>query len=180
LGAALLALLLDVDIATSLNPGLLVTAAQASEIVAGEEGPALAASLNIRLPDPAPARAPADAKGPFSSWVVRNVMLVDGLGSPPRGPVSLHVVQDKLHSILGASAKVESAEFELDGTGMYALPGFIDSHAHIGTPTQGLAGPVTPPDYIFKLWLAHGITTCLLYTSPSPRDRTRSRMPSSA
>ena len=25
-----------------------------------------------------------------------------------------------------------------------------------------------------------GITTCLLYTSPSPRDRVRSRMPSSA
>ena len=26
----------------------------------------------------------------------------------------------------------------------------------------------------------HGINACLLYTSPSPRDRTRSRMPSSA
>eukprot|EP00657_Telonema_sp_P-1_P004555 TRINITY_DN2057_c0_g1_i1.p1 TRINITY_DN2057_c0_g1~~TRINITY_DN2057_c0_g1_i1.p1 ORF type:complete len:106 (-),score=25.69 TRINITY_DN2057_c0_g1_i1:66-356(-) len=26
----------------------------------------------------------------------------------------------------------------------------------------------------------HGNTFCLLYTSPSPRDRTRSRMPSSA
>ena len=25
-----------------------------------------------------------------------------------------------------------------------------------------------------------GLGTCLLYTSPSPRDRTRSRMPSSA
>ena len=25
-----------------------------------------------------------------------------------------------------------------------------------------------------------GVNTCLLYTSPSPRDRTRSRMPSSA
>ena len=25
-----------------------------------------------------------------------------------------------------------------------------------------------------------GLKTCLLYTSPSPRDRTRSRMPSSA
>ena len=25
-----------------------------------------------------------------------------------------------------------------------------------------------------------GITTCLLYTSPSPRDRQKSRMPSSA
>jgi len=26
----------------------------------------------------------------------------------------------------------------------------------------------------------HNATSCLLYTSPSPRDRTRSRMPSSA
>ena len=31
------------------------------------------------------------------------------------------------------------------------------------------------PDFVY------GVTnTCLLYTSPSPRDRTRSRMPSSA
>ena len=28
--------------------------------------------------------------------------------------------------------------------------------------------------------LSHSISSCLLYTSPSPRDRTRSRMPSSA
>ena len=28
--------------------------------------------------------------------------------------------------------------------------------------------------------VAKGTLTCLLYTSPSPRDRTRSRMPSSA
>ena len=28
--------------------------------------------------------------------------------------------------------------------------------------------------------LAIGITTCLLYTSPSPRDRQKARMPSSA
>ena len=38
---------------------------------------------------------------------------------------------------------------------------------------------------IFKQLLSHKpdlviIYTCLLYTSPSPRDRTRSRMPSSA
>ena len=32
------------------------------------------------------------------------------------------------------------------------------------------------PDHVFRL----GSITCLLYTSPSPRDRTRSRMPSSA
>ena len=36
-------------------------------------------------------------------------------------------------------------------------------------------GEALLPGYPF--WLAY---TCLLYTSPSPRDRTRSRMPSSA
>ena len=29
-------------------------------------------------------------------------------------------------------------------------------------------------------WIHHHFSNCLLYTSPSPRDRTRSRMPSSA
>ena len=29
-------------------------------------------------------------------------------------------------------------------------------------------------------WRPEPVTPCLLYTSPSPRDRTRSRMPSSA
>ena len=34
---------------------------------------------------------------------------------------------------------------------------------------------------VFILWLGGLLPgTCLLYTSPSPRDRTRSRMPSSA
>ena len=42
-------------------------------------------------------------------------------------------------------------------------------------------------DALVRLWDEHAILlfrgqdiTCLLYTSPSPRDRTRSRMPSSA
>ena len=33
---------------------------------------------------------------------------------------------------------------------------------------------------VFILYVAYLHYTCLLYTSPSPRDRTRSRMPSSA
>ena len=41
------------------------------------------------------------------------------------------------------------------------------------------------PDSRFRVTLDNGhnlvaYTACLLYTSPSPRDRTRSRMPSSA
>lgn len=37
---------------------------------------------------------------------------------------------------------------------MYLLPGFVDMHGHIGGQSQG-----TPAEYVFKLWLAHGITT---------------------
>ena len=32
----------------------------------------------------------------------------------------------------------------------------------------------------YRGWTRHGVDTCLLYTSPSPRDATLSRMPSSA
>ena len=34
------------------------------------------------------------------------------------------------------------------------------------------------PSDLMEIFAIHGV--CLLYTSPSPRDRTRSRMPSSA
>jgi histidine ammonia-lyase len=35
-------------------------------------------------------------------------------------------------------------------------------------------------DKIKKKEIMYGVNTCLLYTSPSPRDRQKSRMPSSA
>ena len=40
--------------------------------------------------------------------------------------------------------------------------------------------PIGFGDQRYKIRLTEAITVCLLYTSPSPRDRTRSRMPSSA
>ncbi len=43
---------------------------------------------------------------------------------------------------------------ELDCSGMYLMPGFIDMHGHIGGREQG-----TSAEYVFKLWLGHGITT---------------------
>ena len=44
--------------------------------------------------------------------------------------------------------------------------------------TGDLMGIVTQDVELVEYFFAH--TVCLLYTSPSPRDRTRSRMPSSA
>ena len=86
-------------------------------------------------------------------------MLVDGLGSPPRGPVSIVVEGDEIKGILPRSPAPAPGEARIDAKGMTALPGFIDAHVHIGNPLQGLAGAITPPEYVFKLWLAHGITT---------------------
>jgi hypothetical protein len=125
---------------------------------AGEEGPARAAMLGVAIAEPAPDRVEGD--GPFAELVIHNVMLIDGEGAPPRGPVNVYIEGDRIRSI-GPAARVETAPGRkvIDATGHFALPGFIDAHGHIGTIGQGLTGPLTPPEYVFKLWLAHGITT---------------------
>ena len=49
--------------------------------------------------------------------------------------------------------------------------------------SAGIRGGLTEADlasWIFAAFAVNGILTCLLYTSPSPRDATLSRMPSSA
>ena len=50
--------------------------------------------------------------------------------------------------------KLKAGGKELDANGMYVLPGFIDMHAHIGGTGQGADW-----EYVFKLWMAHGVTT---------------------
>ena len=46
--------------------------------------------------------------------------------------------------------------------------------------TQKKTSEKCSQDCLTALWLVAETKDCLLYTSPSPRDRTRSRMPSSA
>ncbi|MCH7547468.1 MAG: amidohydrolase family protein, partial [Planctomycetes bacterium] len=50
--------------------------------------------------------------------------------------------------------KAAEGDTEIDVSGMYILPGFIDMHGHMGGKAQG-----TPAEYVFKLWMGHGITT---------------------
>jgi imidazolonepropionase-like amidohydrolase len=135
--------------------GLMATGEQPEP---GEEGPAYARALDIAIAAPAPPRE--QGRGPFGALVIGNVMLVNGEGAPPQGPVDIHIRGGIIDRIARPEHHEAGPELEvLDGTGMYALPGFVDAHAHIGTVGQGLTGPLTPPEYVFKLWLAHGITT---------------------
>jgi cytosine/adenosine deaminase-related metal-dependent hydrolase len=125
----------------------------------GEETVAVASALGLQIPDAAPDKAADQVIGPFVRLVIDNTMLVDGLGAPPRGPVSIIVNGQRVAAIVNQPPAPVDGEHRIDAAGMTALPGFIDAHSHIGYPVQGLAGPITPPDYIFKLWLGHGITT---------------------
>jgi len=103
--------------------------------------------------------------GPYNQLIIRGVTLINGDGSPPRGPVDIVVEGNKITQIkvVGypgveinpkSRPKLKKRGKELDANGMYLLPGFIDMHGHIGGVAQGADW-----DYVFKLWMAHGITT---------------------
>ncbi len=129
------------------------------EVSPGEEGPATFEAYGVVIPEPAPDRSSQEGEGPYDRLVIENVMLVDGLGSPPRGPLSIIIEGDRIAQVLSSSPKPVDGEMRMDASGMTALPGFIDAHVHIGNPYEGVVGPITPPEYVFKLWLGHGITT---------------------
>jgi len=104
-------------------------------------------------------------EGPYDRLVIRGATMIDGAGAPPLGPVDIVVEGGRIAEIapLGAPGLPIEAEKrpaegarEIDASGMYVLPGFVSLHAHIHDEETGQG---VPPDYIFKLWLAHGITT---------------------
>ncbi|MFP4091664.1 MAG: amidohydrolase family protein [Cyclobacteriaceae bacterium] len=111
----------------------------------------------------APERAEGD--GPYSQLIIRGATLINGAGSPPIGPVDVLVEGNRIAAIrtvgypgvpIDPKRRIEAKEGarEIDATGMYLLPGFVDMHGHIGGLAQG-----TPAEYVFKLWMGHGITT---------------------
>ncbi|WP_298313649.1 amidohydrolase family protein [uncultured Aquimarina sp.] len=107
----------------------------------------------------------AFSEGPFSQLIIRGATLINGNGSPPRGPVDIVVERNIIKDIVvvgypgvdiddAKRPKLKSGGKEVNAHGMYLLPGFIDMHGHIGGVAQG-----ADSDYVFKLWMAHGITT---------------------
>jgi len=114
--------------------------------------------------DPAPTAAPdrERGQGPYDRLVIRGATLIDGTGAPARGPVDIVVEDDEIVAVQGVGApggpideetRPASGTREIDGSGMYVLPGFVDTHAHLGGTAQG-----TPAEYVLKLWMAHGVT----------------------
>ena len=105
-------------------------------------------------------------EGPFERLIIRGANVIDGAGAPPFGPVDIVVEGDRIVRIVSVGApglpidpkrrpKTEGAR-EIDAHGKFVTPGFVNLHGHIHTQRTGQG---VPPDYVFRLWLAHGITT---------------------
>jgi len=114
---------------------------------------------------PAPNKASGEGDGPHAQLILRGVNLISGEGAPIRGPVDIVIENNRITNIVsvghpgvpikeGGRPKASENTKELDLTGHYIVPGFVDMHGHIGGSADNI-----PAEYVFKLWLAHGITT---------------------
>ncbi|MBT4520362.1 MAG: amidohydrolase family protein, partial [Halieaceae bacterium] len=127
----------------------------------GEETITQALQLGVAPPLNAPLRG-NESEGPFDRLVIADAFLIDGTGAPTRGPVSIVVEKDRIVGLIpggGVPQGYDSNSEIIDASGKYVLPGFVDAHAHLGTPTHALGGSLTDPEYVLKLWLSHGVTT---------------------
>lgn len=106
--------------------------------------------------------------GPFGRLVLRGATVISGTGAPPWGPADIVIERGRIASIqpVGApgqkidpSRRPAPGDHEIDCHGKFVTPGFIDCHAHVGIFFHAASGAMAPADYVYKLWLAHGVTT---------------------
>jgi adenine deaminase len=105
-----------------------------------------------------------EGEGPFSKLIIRGATLINSTGAPAQGPVDIVIEKNIIKDIVvvgypgvptneSRRPKAAADDKELDATGKFVLPGFVDMHGHIGSERS------TPAEYVYKLWMAHGITT---------------------
>jgi len=85
----------------------------------------------------------AEGEGQFNRLIIRGVNLVNGTGSPMQGPCDIVVEKNKITEIKVVGypgvpidpnnrPKLNAGDKELDCTGMYMLPGFLNMCINYG------------------------------------------------
>jgi imidazolonepropionase-like amidohydrolase len=147
-----------ISLPTRPRAAIVKAAACATAILAGANDPLAAQSGVTEAPD----RPAGEGAGPYGRLVIMGANIIDGTGAPMYGPVDIVIEGNRIRQIRNAGApglggqRTPSADADhvIDAQGMYVLPGFVDLHGHTGGGQQG-----TPAEYVYKLWLAHGVTT---------------------
>ncbi len=108
----------------------------------------------------------SEGEGPYERLILRGAYLIDGTGAPTRGPVDIVIENDRIVEVKTVGYPLLpinpdnrpplNGGTEIDMSGMYIMPGFIDSHLHLHTPASGQN---VPPEYVLKLWMGHGVTS---------------------
>ena len=109
---------------------------------------------------------------PFRKTLAISALILMGIGSDERGWVYAQNLSNQVGS-LSITNDSSREGWEL------AIPYTEDPAGDNGVAGQIDWGTITMAHDCDELYVRYEVT-CLLYTSPSPRDRTRSRMPSSA
>ena len=84
----------------------------------------------------AQAQQPGPARPGDVPILIRNVTLIDGTGASERAGVDLVIRGGRIAEIdaAGASTRTGPApDSVIDGRGLFAIPGLIDAHVHLGT-----------------------------------------------
>ena len=98
--------------------------------------------------------------------VIRNATVVDGNGTPARGPFDIVLEGNRIAALVpldavalrrGGEVRRPEGDTQIDATGKVVLPGLINAHAHLQSNRSGRS--LGGYDYVLKLWLANGITT---------------------
>lgn len=134
----------------------------------GDEIAALITAGGAALPADSP-RIGGRGGGPRTGrrLVIRAATVIDGTGAPPIGPMDIAIEGGRIVEARAVGhphapitmPRPAPGDLEIDASDCYVLPGFVDTHVHIGFPQQARHGPVAPSEYVYKLWLAHGITS---------------------
>ncbi len=145
---------------------LITGLAQGESVEPGEERISKILAMGIAPAKVSPPRG-EESEGPYQKMIIKNVKMIDGSGAPTQGPVTITVENDRITEIKGAdtgSVRILEEKYNagirvIDATGKYVIPGMIDAHVHLGTTSHAAGGSLTDPEYVNKLWLAHGVTT---------------------
>jgi cytosine/adenosine deaminase-related metal-dependent hydrolase len=115
-----------------------------------------------------PAAAQGSAGTRYDRLLIRNALVIDGTGNPTRGPYDILIEGSRIARVITRRADITRSadgrvsvgnlqvDHVIDAAGMTVMPGIIDLHGHT---MFRINGQPLPPEYVYKLWLGHGITT---------------------